>query len=92
MFKWLNKQGVESDKGFSVQFVGRFEVLYKEGEKIISVYVEPGNLGGKLCLNIKSNAFYNWSDGVPISIDKQQEIEKNFKDAMKIMELEVAIY
>jgi hypothetical protein len=32
-FSWLNKQGVESDDGFRVQFTGRFTLEYVEGEK-----------------------------------------------------------
>ena len=30
MFKWLNKQGVEYDKGFIVQKVGRFTIEYRQ--------------------------------------------------------------
>jgi hypothetical protein len=54
MFKWLNKQGVRSDKGFVVQCTGRFEVEYREEKRRISIYVEPGYLGDKFCLIINS--------------------------------------
>ena len=37
MFTWLNKQGVQSDSGFIVQFAGRFTAEYREGGKIMTV-------------------------------------------------------
>ena len=37
MFTWLNKQGVQSDSGFIVQFTGRFTAEYREGGKIMTV-------------------------------------------------------
>lgn len=92
MFKWLNKQGVQSDKGYVVQTIGRFEVEYREGKKRISIYVEPGYLGDKFCLIINSNAFCNWEDGVPISELKQKEILKNFKDAMEFQGIELDVW
>ena len=85
LFKWLNKQGVQSEKGFIVQCVARFEVHYSEGAKVISIYVEPGIYEGNPCLSIQSDAFSRWMSGEPISTTKQKEIEKNFKDAMKFM-------
>jgi len=92
MFKWLNKQGVQSDKGFIVQFVGRFEVEYQEGEKIISVYVEPGyTADNKFCLNIESNSFVAWADGTPIPEKKQKEILKNFTEAMEFQNIGVVV-
>lgn len=92
MFKQINKQGVQSEKGFIVQFVGRFEVEYREGGKLISVYVEPGYTpGNKFCVIIGSNAFTQWSDGTSIMNDKQNEILKNFIDAMKFQNIEVVV-
>lgn len=92
MFTWLNKQGVQSDKGFIVQRVARFEVEYKEGQKKISIYVEPGYSAGKHCLIIKSDAFYKWDDGAPISEIKQKEILQNFKDANEFKGISVEVW
>lgn len=92
MFKQINKQGVQSDKGFIVQFVGRFEVEYREGQKLISVYVEPGyTSANEFCVNIESDVFSHWSDGNKISVEKQKEILRNFKDAMKFQNIEVVV-
>ena len=41
MFTWLNKQGVESNTGFSLQRVDRFTYLYTEGDHILRIVVEP---------------------------------------------------
>src|SRR4051794_12498175 len=46
MFKWLNKQSVESDRGFVVQFTGRFSMEYREGSKTVTLAVEGGFSGG----------------------------------------------
>ena len=45
MFTWLNKQGVRSDRGFEVQFTGRFDAEYREGGRIVELYVESGLSG-----------------------------------------------
>jgi hypothetical protein len=42
MFKWLNKQGVESTEGFSLRRVDRFHYQYIEGDRVINIAVEPG--------------------------------------------------
>jgi ferredoxin len=92
VFKQLNKQGVQSNKGFIVQFVGRFEVEYREGEKLISVYVEPGYASGnKFCVIIAPEAFSKWDDGTVVSSEKQKEILKNFTEAMEFQNIGVVI-
>jgi hypothetical protein len=50
MFTWLNKQGVRSDRGFEVQFTGRFDAEYREGGKVVKLYVESGVNGGLPCI------------------------------------------
>ncbi|HEX3657380.1 MAG TPA: hypothetical protein VHV55_16440 [Pirellulales bacterium] len=42
MFEWINNQGVRSDKGFVVQFTGRFTIEYQEGPHTTVLAVEPG--------------------------------------------------
>lgn len=93
MFKWLNKQGVESTtKGFVVQSIDRFTIEYKEGNKHISLYVERGFLpDGKVCVYITPKAFQKWDDGVLISTTKQIELLKNFKEAMEFQGVAVLV-
>lgn len=92
MFKQINKQGVQSKKGFIVQFVGRFEVEYRDGQRSISVYVEPGQTpSNKFCLIVSPDAFEQWSDGAPITRSAQKEIMKNFIDAMEFQGIGVVI-
>lgn len=92
MFTWLNKQGVESSKGFIVQSVSRFIIEYKEGDKYISIEVQSDYAQGKKPYEIVSkNAFSHWSDGSSIATKKQEEIIKNFKDAMEFQGIGVII-
>jgi len=46
-FKWLNKQGVESDKGFVLQSIDRFAFEYCEGARVMLLEGEAlfGGLG-----------------------------------------------
>ena len=65
---------------------------YREGGKLISVYVEPGYTpSNKFCVIIEPNAFTQWADGTPIMNEKQEEILKNFIDAMKFQNIEVVV-
>ena len=92
MFKWLNKQGVESDKGFIVQSVDRFTIEYKEGNKSISIYVEDGYMPDrKVCIYINSDAFHIWDNGLPVPELKQIELLQNFREAMKFQNITVLI-
>ena len=92
MFKWLNKQGVESDAGFVVQFTGRFTCEYREEGRILEIEVEDGLIGDKPCINIKRNAFAYWNSGTPISPDLQAKMLQNFKDAMEFQGLKLIIF
>jgi len=92
MFKWINKQGVQSHKGFTVQVVGQFVIEYRDELKIISVEVEPGFLPSKkVCITIESDSFKSWDNGINISEEKQVEILQNFKDAMGFQGIHVII-
>lgn len=92
MFTWLNKQGVQSDKGFIVQSVDRFTVEYQENNRCISIYVEDGFLpDGKFCEIIAPDVFSRWDDGTSISEEKQREILKNFIEAMEFQGIAVVI-
>ena len=90
MFKELNKQGIQSDEGYIVQFVGRFEVEYRDGDKYISIYVEPGrSSSGSLSLIIGKGAFEKWANNIPISEEQQKTILANFTKAINYFGMEV---
>ncbi len=93
MFTWLNKQGVKSEnKGFIVQFTGRFSAEYRESFKKIEVELENGIFtNGKFSEIIKSDSFSKWDDGTNIPEKKQKEILKNFIEAMDFMEIRVIV-
>ena len=84
MFRWLNKQGVESDKGFSVQYTGRFTAEYREGAKKIIVDVEDGFAGEQHCVNYSRASFEKWSNWPDsISAEEQARMISNFREAIK---------
>ncbi len=91
MFTWLNKQGVRSDRGFEVQFTGRFDAEYREGDKLVELYVESGVNGGLPCIILEPEAFARWSDGTAIAPDKQAEMLQNFKAAMEFQGLRTVV-
>lgn len=87
MFTWLNKQGARSDQGFDVQFTGRFDAEYREGERIVRLYVEDGVSGGRDSIIVTPDAFASWSDGSSIPPEKQAEMFKNLRDALEFQGL-----
>lgn len=95
MFKWLNKQGVESDAGFIVQFTGRFTCDYQEKGRILELEVESGLIGDKTCISIRRDAFVQWKGaclGGESPSEQQARLLKNFKDAMEFQGLSVVMY
>jgi len=92
MFKWLNKQGVRSDLGFEVQFTGRFDAEYREGKRLVKLYVEDGiGAGGKPGIIVKTAAFEKWDNGEPISSAKQKEMFNNLRAAMEFQGLQLFV-
>ncbi len=89
MFAWLNKQGVRSDRGFEIQFTGRFSAEYRENGRVIEVYVESGGQGPSIIIG--HDAFARWDDGVPISSEDQARILQNFRGAMEFQGLKLLI-
>ena len=91
----LNKQGVQSDAGFVVQFTGRFTCEYREGGRILELEVEDGVIGQQPCINIKRDAFASWNvAGIKHDIPEEQQLRmlQNFKDAMEFQGLHVVVY
>jgi len=91
MFTWINKQGVRSDQGFEVQFTGRFDAEYREGDKVVRLYVQDGITGGLDSIIVTPDAFVCWSDGASIPKEKQAEMFNNLRDAMEFQGLKLAI-
>jgi hypothetical protein len=85
VFKWLNKQGVESDDGFSVQFTGRFTADYREGAKRITVDVEGGANG---TLIYTRSCFQRWAHPHgELTSEEQERAIQNFREAIKFQGL-----
>jgi hypothetical protein len=91
MFTWLNKQGVRSDRGFEVQFTGRFDAEYREDHRVVSLSVESGMSGGLPCISIDPNSFLQWDDGVEIPADRQAQMLENLRLAMEFQGLQLVV-
>lgn len=91
MFTWLNKQGVRSDRGFDVQFTGRFDAEYREGDRLVRLYVEDGITGGLDSIIVTPDAFTHWEDGALIPIKKQAEMFNNLREAMEFQGLKLVV-
>lgn len=90
MFTWLNKQGVQSDEGFALQFVGRFTAEYREGSKVMEVEIEDGFLDGKPAVNVSRSAFKSWrDDSFTLPPADQNRIAENFRRACEFQGLSV---
>ena len=89
MFTWVNNLCVRSDRGFEVQFTGRFSAEYREGGKVVMLDVESG--GGMPSIILNSHAFARWSDGTAISKEKQAQMLQNFKEAMEFQGLKTVV-
>jgi hypothetical protein len=91
MFTWINKQGVRSNQGFDVQFTGRFDAEYREGNRTVRLYVQDGVTGGLDSIIVTPDAFASWSDGASIPAEKQSEMFKNLRDAMEFQGLKLVV-
>lgn len=91
MFTWLNKQGVRSDKGFEVQFTGRFDAEYREGDKTVSLYVEVGTAGGLPAIIVDPSAFDQWDGGEPVNVVERDQLFQNLREAMEFQGLKLLI-
>jgi hypothetical protein len=89
-FKWLNKQGVESDTGFSVQCTGRHSFEYREGNKTILLSTDIGfSPSMKPAVLYSASQFERWSNSAePISSEKKHQLIANFIAALQFQQLE----
>jgi hypothetical protein len=91
MFAWLNKQGVQCDRGFAVQFTGRFSAEYREGTNMVTLDIESGMSEGKPCIILDANAFARWDNGNAIPQERRKEILDNFRQAMEFQGLSLVV-
>jgi hypothetical protein len=84
MFRWLNKQGVESSSGFALQRVERFWYEYREADHVMRVMVEPGTLDEE----IDEESIARWLppyESEQVTAQKKVHIEANISDALTFM-------
>lgn len=91
MFTWLNKQGVVSDEGFSVQFTGRFTAEYREAQRVMTLEVEDGFEGAQPCIAVGMSAFKKWDTNLPLSVEEQRRISENFRRACEFQGLKLVV-
>jgi hypothetical protein len=92
VFTWLNKQGVQSDRGFVVQRTGRFTAEYRDHGKVVTLDVEPGLVDGQPCIIVDPDAFQHW-DGETTRIppDEQAQMFRNLREAIEFQGLKLVI-
>lgn len=92
MFTWLNKQGVVSDEGFTVQFTGRFDAEYRENDRTVSLYVEGGVTDeGLACICIDPSAFERWDDGQVIDDADRLRMFENLRRAIEFQGMKLMV-
>jgi hypothetical protein len=92
MFTWLNKQGVKSDRGFSLQFTGRFTAEYREHGKVVTLDVESGVSGGLQSIILDPAAFEHWDgESAKIPYGQQQQLFQNVKEALEFQGLKMVV-
>lgn len=77
MFKWLNKQGVESTSGFTLQRMDRYFYHYIEEGRVLKIDVEPGLHHEEIGLSTVEE--------MPISGSERARIRANISAALKFM-------
>lgn len=91
MFKWLNKQGVESDEGFSVQVLDRFQVRYSDNRGQITIRMDATLVGSIPTISIFPDAFKIWDDSTPLTSNEQEIVMQRFKDALEFQGVQVVV-
>lgn len=78
-FKFINKQGVESDAGFVVQFTGRFTLVYVEGNFRMECPVDGNEI--EIAVDLPEMPYGN------IDNLKLVEIAQRIRESLKFMGL-----
>jgi hypothetical protein len=93
MFSWINKQGVQSDQGFIVQFTGRLTAEYREGPLTIVVDVEDGGGSGNPMIYYRADCFHRWTNSsIVLTETERARVVENFREAMKFQGLTAVEY
>jgi hypothetical protein len=79
VYTWLNKQGVRSSLGFTVQVVSRFAIEYRDAHGAAKVAVEFAPGPPSTTVTYERRSF----DSIPES--RRAEAIENFRDAIKFM-------
>ncbi len=82
-FRYLNKQGVESDSGFAVQFTGRFSLRYRCGTFCLECDCDSGFLGGVSGVVVEVPPLPHGN----LTPDRRSEIIREIREALDFMGL-----
>jgi hypothetical protein len=89
MFRWLNKQGVESSSGFVLQSVDRYGYHYREGGKTMRIDVEPRRIpGGDYYEEVSEKSFSVWLPphaSEVVTAEERERLRANVRDALSFM-------
>ena len=89
MFRWLNKQGVESTSGFVLQSMDRFFYHYTEADRVLQVNVEPlTDVTGRYREQVYVSSLQRWQPPFGehlIPESEQQRIRANISAALEFM-------
>jgi len=93
MFQWINKQGVTSSEGFTVQSMHRHYYHYIEGDHVVRVVVEPcrDHQTGVYYEEVAESSFDKWEppfENELLSAERRERIKQRFFDALEFMEIE----
>lgn len=92
MFIWLNKQGVRSDEGFALQFVGRLTAEYREDGKVVEIAIEDASIDGQAALRIDRRSISAWrSSDETLSSSHRARIADNVRRACEFQGLRVIL-
>jgi len=86
MFKWINKQTVESDRGFVLQFIGRYRMEYREGHRKLTMHIEDGFSAGRPFVTVNT-PIESWDSGPSLSPADVERITANIKEALEFQGL-----
>jgi len=93
MFQWINKQGVQSSDGFTLQRVHRHYYHYIEGDHVLRVMVEPcrDHETARYYEEVAESSFNQWEppfEGESLTAECKRQIKQRCFDALEFMEIE----
>lgn len=96
MFQWLNKQGVSSDEGFTVQRMHRHFYHYVQGDHVMRAVVEPCRdpKSGRYFEEVSASSMTRWEapyQSESVSEAQRESIKVRFLAALDFMGIEYII-